>query len=143
MCTLNNINNIVPNLLLLDFIVREIGSSINFTCLDDSTKNYKYNFSALKTKRTPELITPGARIKVFGPILMIVDLEWDDNGHYFCSIYDSNGNQIGNQRSLAILSLKLGQYLYISCGPAGSIPARDLFKVHYSLLFLVRSNKYI
>jgi hypothetical protein len=141
---LNNTNNSAHS-FLLEFIVREIGSSINFTCLDDSTKNNKYNFSALKKQITPELITPGARIKVFGPILMIVDLEWDDNGQYFCSIYDSNGNQIGNQISLAILSLKPGQYLYISCGPAGSIPARDLFKLklHFSLLFLVRPNKYI
>jgi hypothetical protein len=101
-------------------------------------------FSAQKRKRTPELITPGARIKVFGPILMIVDLEWDDNGQYFCSIYDSNGNQIGNQRSLAILSLKPGQYIYMF--PAAlrvRFLPRTYLKLHYSLLFLVKSNKYI
>ncbi|CAB3983378.1 RNA-directed DNA polymerase from mobile element jockey [Paramuricea clavata] len=89
-----------------NFIVREIGSSINFTCPDDLTNNHTYKFSALKKQATPELITPGARIKLLGPILMIVDLEWDDNGQYFCSIYNSNGNQIGNTKSLAILSLK-------------------------------------
>jgi hypothetical protein len=101
------------------------------------TKNHTYTFSALKKQTTSELITPGARIKLFGPILMIVDLEWDDNGQYFCSIYDSNGNQIGKTKSLAILSLKTGMFPV-----AGLIPARDL-KLHFSHLFLVRCNKYI
>ena len=67
---------------------------------------------------------------------MIVDLEWDDNGQYFCSIYDSNGNQIGKTKTVAILSLKTGIYI-----GAGLIPTRDLKDIgNKKLVCLIQKN---
>ena len=96
-------------MLAPNFILGEIGSSINLTCPKaDPTKNYTYKFFSSKKP----LITPGGRFKQYGNILMIVDLEWADSAQYFCSHYDSNDNKIST-KTIAILTLKQGIWKHL------------------------------
>ena len=90
--------------IFLEFIIREVGTSYNFTCPDqDSSKNHTYKFYTGFKK-----IIPGGRFKQYGNILTITDLRYQDSSQYFCSIYDLNGKSIKNRKSLAILTIKPG-----------------------------------
>ena len=89
--------------ILLEFIIREVGASYNFTCPDqDSSKNHTYKFYAGVKK-----ITPGGRFKQYGNILMITDLQYQDSQQYSCSIHDLNDNRI-SKLFLALLTIKQG-----------------------------------
>ena len=99
-------------IIFLAFEVREIGSSYNFTCpaknKNESYKFYKTGFTGAK-----KLVKTDADTQQFGHILAIRKLGWDDAGRYFCSAYDSNGNEVLSH-SLVILTIRPGIIFYIT-----------------------------
>ena len=88
------------------FSTAELGSSYNFTCPADLTKNYKYRFYTRGFFGPRTLITPDANTKQFGHVLMKSNLRYTDSGLYFCSVYDQSHKVIKKfKHSMIVLSV--------------------------------------
>ena len=112
-------------IIFLGFAVREVGSSYNLTCpaknKNDTYKFYKTGVTGAKTD-----VKTDANTQQFGHILAIRKVGWDDAGQYFCSAYDSNGNEVLSHR-LVILTITRGIIFYITYSSIKKI---------YNLLFI-------